>query len=56
MIAFFINVFCVSTFRTIPDNTERLEFITIWLYDITVIDVDERFPWNPFADNREVRA
>ena len=56
MIAFFINVFCVRAFRAIPDNAESLEFITIRLYDITVIDVDDRFARNLFADNREVRV
>ena len=56
MIAFFVNVFCVRAFRAIPDNAESLEFITIRLYDITVIDVDDRFIRNPFADNGEIRV
>ena len=56
MITFFINVLGVSAFRSIPDNAESLEFITVWLYDITVIDMDDRIVWDPFADNGEIRV
>ena len=56
MIAFFINVFCVRAFRAIPDSAESLKFITIRLYDITVIDVDDGFIRNSFADNGEIRV
>ena len=54
MIAFFINIFSVSTLRTISDNAKSLEFIAVRLYKITVINVGNRLVRNLLADNREV--
>ena len=54
MIAFFINIFNIRTFGTIPDNIESFKFIAIWLYDITVIDMNNRFVRDPFTDRGKI--
>ena len=48
MIALFIDTLCRCAFRTIPDPSEGLEFMTVRLYDITVIDMDDRLAGAPF--------
>lgn len=55
MITFFINRFCVSTFRTIPDYTESFKFIAVRFYNVTVIDVNDGFGRNPFMDRSKIR-
>ena len=42
MVALFINTFCGSAFRTIPDNTQSFEFITVRFYNVAVIHKDHR--------------
>lgn len=56
MITFFINGFRCSTFRTIPDKSERLKFHAIRFRNIAVIDMDYRLVRNSFADLKEIRA
>lgn len=40
---FFVNIFRRGTFRTIPDDSKGLDFITIGFYNITVIVIDDGF-------------
>ena len=56
MIAFFINIFCVSASGAVPDNAESFKFIAVRLHDVTVIDVDDRFIRAPLSDNRQIGA
>lgn len=54
MIAFFINIFSICTLRAIPDKSEGLKFIAIRFYNITVVDVDDRFRRSLFADGSKI--
>ena len=56
MVAFFINIFCVSASGAVPDNAESFKFIAVRLHDVTVIDVDDRFIRAPLSDNRQIGA
>ena len=38
VVAFFINIFRLCTFRAIADNTKRLKLFSIRFYNITFID------------------
>ena len=55
MVSFPINVFRRCTFRAITYDTKRFKFITIWFYNITVINVDDWFRRNPFFNLLEIR-
>ena len=51
MIAFFVDIFCIGAFRSIPDKTKGLKSMTVWLHHITIINVDDRLIGNPSADD-----
>ena len=48
MVAFFINFFSRCAFGAITNNARRFKSVTIWFYNIVIINVDDRFCWNPF--------
>lgn len=56
MISFFINTFCRSAFRAISDNTEGFKLISIWFYDIAVINVNDRFDRSWFLYYLKIRS
>ena len=47
MIAFFKNIFCSSTFRTITNPSKRFEFVTFRFDNIRVINEDDRLLRTP---------
>ena len=55
MVAFFINIFSRCAFRTIPYDAERFKFVTAWFYNITVVNVNDRFGRNPILDLLKIR-
>ena len=56
MIAFFVDIFCPGTFRAIPDNAKRLEFISVRFYNVTVINMYDRLCGNPFFNQTKIRS
>ena len=54
MVAFFIDVLCVRAFGAVPDKAEGFELASIRFHDIAVIDMDDRFIRDPFADGVKV--
>lgn len=47
MTPFFVDIFSGCAFRAVPDNAKCLKFVTIRLYHIAVINVEDRFRRNP---------
>ena len=54
MVAFFIDVLCVRAFGAIPDEAKGFKLAAIRFHDIAVIDMDDRFIRNLFADGVKV--
>ena len=48
MIALLINVFGGSAFRAVTDPSKVLEFISVRLHDVAVIDMDDGMSRTPF--------
>ena len=42
MVSFFINTFCLCTFRAIADDAKSFKLFSIWFYDITFVNKDNR--------------
>ncbi len=53
-VAFFIDIFCIGVFGAVPDKAEGFEFTAVRFDDIRVINMDDRFVWEPFADWGEI--
>ncbi len=56
VVAFFINIFHLCTFRAIADNTKRLKLFSIRFYNITFIDEDYWFGWDELFHGAEIRS
>ena len=56
MIAIFINVFRLCTFRTITDNTKSLKLFSLWFYNIAFINEDHWFRGNESLYDVEIRS
>lgn len=56
VVAFFINIFRLCTFRAIADNTKRLKLFSIRFYNITFIDEDYWFGWDELFHGAEIRS
>ena len=41
------SMVCGCTLRAVSDNAKRFKFITIWVYNIAIINVNDRFRRNP---------
>ena len=54
MVAFFIDIFGVRALRAIPDKSQDFKLSSIRLHDIAVIDMHDRFIWDPFTDGRQI--
>ncbi|CUX14314.1 hypothetical protein BN3456_00045 [Clostridium sp. C105KSO13] len=54
MIPFLVNIFSGCAFGTIPNNAKSFKFITIWFYNVTVINVNNRFRRNPFFNRMKI--
>lgn len=54
MVAFFIDIFCVCTVGSVPDKAKGVKFAAAWFHDITVIDMDDGFVRDLFADGVKV--
>ena len=54
MVAFFIDVLCVRAFGAIPDKARGFKLAAIRFHDIAVIDMDNRFIRDPFADGVKI--
>lgn len=50
MIAFFVDIFGICAFRTIPDNALCFKFITVKFNNIAVVDMYDRFVRCPSVD------
>ena len=42
MVSFFINTFCLCAFRAIADDAKSFKLFSIWFYDITFVNKDNR--------------
>src|SRR5699024_4262031 len=55
MVSFFINAFRLCTFRTIADDTESFKLFSIWFYDITIVNKNNRIRGNKALYGMEIR-
>lgn len=55
IVAFFMNIFCGRTFGTVTHPAEGFKFVTVRLYDIAVIDMDDRLVRTPFFNLNQGR-
>lgn len=55
MVAFFINIFCLCTFRAISDKPQSLKLEAFRFYNITIIDMDDRILWNHSTNESQIR-
>ena len=56
MVSFFINTFCLCAFRAIADDAKSFKLFSIWFYDITFVNKDNRIGWEEPFYSVEIRC
>lgn len=56
MTALLINAFCRSTLGAVPDRAERFNVISVRLYNIRIIRMDDRLIGNLFTNSAGIRT
>lgn len=54
MIPFFIDTFSVCAFGAVPDKTEGFKAAALGFHNIAVVDMDNGFIRDPFADSGKI--